>query len=69
MNARNTILRWYKADRQDPEDWDDQLLMKQKKFKQYKYSIYVLNRVSVGPRHLGASNRDMNNSCFPYRAV
>lgn len=46
MSAKNTILRWYEAPEQDPEEWDDVILHKQKKFKQYKYSIYVLNRVS-----------------------
>jgi hypothetical protein len=45
INAKETVVRWHYAPEQDPEDWDDQILKMQKKFKAFKYSIYMLNRV------------------------
>jgi len=39
-------LKWYDVPSQDPEDWDDQILKKQRRFKLFRFSIYELNRVS-----------------------
>ena len=45
-NAKETIQRWHRADPIDPDEWDFMILRKQKLFKPFKYSVYILNRVS-----------------------
>ncbi|CDW86784.1 UNKNOWN [Stylonychia lemnae] len=46
-----TLDRWVNKPRIDPEEYESQLLLTQRKFKNYKYSIYVLNRKALKIQH------------------
>eukprot|EP00347_Sterkiella_histriomuscorum_P022702 403337478 len=48
---QKVLQRWHAQPQQDPDQYELKLLQTQKKFKNYKYSIYVLNRHALKIQH------------------